>query len=195
MRIVFTSLTAATAFFGLQATAQATVRIHIDLASQSMHVSSRHGEYDWAVSTGRPGHRTPTGVYRPQRMFVMTHSHKYDDAPMPHAIFFSGGYAIHGTYQTAALGGVASHGCVRLAPGAAAALYEMVKHEGASIVISGKAPGRDTEVAEREPHRAGHRLAARWRERYLEDALGYAPYKGHHARSLPDWVDNPLENQ
>jgi L,D-transpeptidase catalytic domain len=195
MRFVFAPLTVATAFFGLQTTAQATVHIHIDLRTQSMHVSSRHGDYNWAVSTGRPGHRTPTGVYRPQRMYVMTHSHKYDDAPMPHAIFFTGGYAIHGTYQTAALGGVASHGCIRLAPGNAAALFEMVKHEGATIEISGKAPGGDVAVAERETHRAGHRLAAQWRQRYLDDgALGYAPQKRHHARSLPDWVDNPLEN-
>ena len=72
----------------------------------------------------------------------------------------------------------------------------MVKHEGATIEISGKAPGSDVAVAERETHRAGHRLAAHWRQRYLEeDALGFAPYKRHHARSLPDWVDNPLENE
>ena len=193
MRFVFAPLTAATAFFGLQTTAHATVHIHIDLSAQSMHVSAREGDYDWAVSTGRVGHRTPTGAYRPQRMYVMTYSRKYEDAPMPHAIFFSGGYAIHGTYATGALGHVASHGCVRLAPGNAAALFEMVQHEGAAIVISGVAPSGP--VAERERHRAGQRLAGQWRKRYLDEALGYAPHKAGHARSLGDWANNPLENR
>ncbi len=194
MRFILAPLTAATAFFGLQATAQAAVQIHIDLTSQSMHVSSGAGSYDWAVSTGRPGHRTPTGYYHPQRMYVMTYSAKYDNAPMPHAIFFTGGYAIHGTYATGALGHVASHGCIRLAPENAATLFEMVKHEGASIVISGVAPGRDVVVAQRDTHRAGHRLAAQWRNRYRAEALGYAPHNPRHEKSLREWADNPLGN-
>jgi len=194
MRFVSAPLAAA-AFFGLPMAAQATVHIHIDLSRQTMHVASRDGEYDWPVSTGRPGHRTPTGVYHPQRMYAMTYSRKYDNAPMPHAIFFTGGYAIHGTGAVGALGSVASHGCVRLAPENAAALYEMVKHEGASIVIGGTAPGHDHVAQASERHRAGHRLAARWRTRYREDpALAYAPQPRHHARTLRDWVNNPLEN-
>ena len=193
MRFVSAPLAAATAFLGAQTAAQATVRVHVDLSSQTMHVSSRGGDYDWAVSTGRPGHRTPTGAYRPQRMFAMTFSRKYDMAPMPHAIFFSGGYAIHGTFATASLGGVASHGCIRLAPDNAAALYEMVKREGASIVISGRAPGRDDAAAARESHRAGHRLAAHWRNRYREAALGEPPRL--RVRALRAWADTPLESQ
>jgi hypothetical protein len=192
MRFVSAPLTVA-AFFGLQTAAHATVHIRVDLSSQRMHVASHAGNFDWAVSTGRPGHRTPTGVYRPQRMYTMTYSRKYEMAPMPHAIFFTGGYAIHGTYATAALGGVASHGCIRLAPDNAAALYEMVKHEGASIVIDGKAPGRDDDAATRETHRAGQRLAAHWRRHYREEALAYAPRQ--RARSLSSWVDDPLESQ
>ena len=184
---------AAVAYLGLAASAQAAVHIHIDLTSQTMHVQSAKGDYDWPVSTGRPGHRTPTGVYRPQRMYVTTFSRKYDNAPMPHAIFFTGGYAIHGTYSTAMLGQVASHGCIRLAPQNAATLFDLVKHEGARIEIGGHAPGADSAVAEREIHRGGHRLAAAWRERHLDEALGYAPRKTR--RTLRDWVNNPLENQ
>jgi hypothetical protein len=193
MRFVSAPL-AAVAFFGLHSAAQAHVHIHIDLATQSMHVASNAGEYDWPVSTGRRGHRTPTGVYHPQRMYVMAYSHKYENAPMPHSIFFSGGYAIHGTGAVGHLGHTASHGCIRLAPENAAALYEMVKQEGATIVISGAAPGQ-SEVAEaRERHRAGHRLAAKWRQRHLEDpALAYAPAPRHN-RSLRDWVNNPMGN-
>jgi hypothetical protein len=110
---------------------------------------------------------------------------------MPHAIFFTGGYAIHGTEAVGSLGGVASHGCVRLAPGNAAALFEMVKHEGATIVISGHAPGRD-DVAVRETHRTGQRLAAVVRRRYHEEALGFAPYR--RTPSLREWVNEPLGN-
>jgi lipoprotein-anchoring transpeptidase ErfK/SrfK len=68
----------------------------------------------------------------------MHYSKKYDNAPMPHSIFFRGGYAIHGTYATGALGRPVSHGCVRLSPAHAAQLYDMVKREGARISISGK---------------------------------------------------------
>jgi len=167
------------------------VQIHVDLTSQTMHVSSHAGTYDWPVSTGRPGHRTPTGVFHPQRMYVMTYSAKYDNAPMPHAIFFHGGYAIHGTYETRALGGVASHGCIRLAPQNAARLYDMVKHEGAAIVISGVAPGRDDAVAEHESRRP----AAHARQHNHEPALAYAPPPRRHARALRDWANNPLESQ
>jgi lipoprotein-anchoring transpeptidase ErfK/SrfK len=190
MRFVLAPAAAAAAFFGVAATAEARVQINVDLTSQTMHVASAGGEeYDWAVSTGRPGHRTPTGVYRPQRMFVMTHSIKYENAPMPHAIFFTGGYAIHGTESVGMLGRVASHGCVRLAPENAAALFELVKHEGASIVIHGQAPGREL-VAEH--HRAGHRLAAAMRRRWREQGLAYAPAPRHHARSLRAWARDPF---
>ena len=193
MRFVLAPVAAATALFGVVATAEARVQINVDLSNQTMHVTSSNGEdYDWAVSTGRPGFRTPTGVYRPQRMYTMVHSIKYENAPMPHAIFFTGGYAIHGTGAVGALGRVASHGCVRLAPENAATLFEMVKQEGASIVIHGHAPGRD-EVAAREPHRAGHRLAAAMRRKWREEGLAFAPHPRHHARSLRAWTLNPNE--
>jgi len=186
---------AAVAVFGFAASAEARVQIHVDLGAQTMHVASSEGDYDWPVSTGRAGFRTPTGAYRPQRMYEMVHSAKYDNAPMPHAIFFTGGYAIHATSATGALGRPASHGCVRLAPENAAMLYDLVKHEGASIVISGAAPGPDPVAAARERHRGGQRIAAQWRQRYLEDdTLSYAPVRRHHARPLRDWVNMPLES-
>jgi hypothetical protein len=181
MRFILALLAAASAYFGLQTAALATVQIHVDLTTQTMRVSSREGYFNWPVSTGRPGHRTPTGVYRPQRMYVSWYSRKFDDAPMPHAIFFRGGYAIHGTYETAGLGHVASHGCIRLAPRNAALLFEMVKREGASIVISGVAPGRDAR-------------AAQWRKRYREKALGRAESPRHGAPAPGDWVRIPLGN-
>jgi hypothetical protein len=70
----------------------------------------------------------------------MHYSRKYDMSPMPYSIFFRGGYAIHGSYATGALGRPASHGCVRLAPENAAVLYQLVQMEGASISITGSPP-------------------------------------------------------
>jgi lipoprotein-anchoring transpeptidase ErfK/SrfK len=49
---------------------------------------------------------------------------------MPHAIFFYGGLAIHGSYHIAQLGGPASHGCIRLHPSNAAMLFGIVRREG-----------------------------------------------------------------
>ena len=187
MRFV-SALMAAAALLALQATAQATVRIHIDLSTQSMRVTSAEGaQYDWPVSTGRPGYRTPTGAYRPQRMYVMTHSAKYENAPMPHAIFFRGGYAIHGSYETSRLGRPASHGCVRLAPGNAAILYQMVRREGAAILITGVAPGR-------ERPREGQRLAHR-RPAYRNGAVTYAPQPSPYEAPLRAWTVYPLDGQ
>lgn len=78
--------------------AQARVRIHVDLSSQTMHVSSASGDYVWPISSARSGFSTPRGTYGVQRLEAMHRSHKYHNSPMPHSIFFKGGYAIHGTY-------------------------------------------------------------------------------------------------
>lgn len=120
--------------------AEARVHIAIDLGSQTMRVSSANGDYVWRVSTARSGYSTPRGHYHATSLQLMHYSHKYHMSPMPHSIFFNGGYAIHGTYSTAELGRPASHGCIRLSPGNAAQLYQMVKAEGADIAISGSPP-------------------------------------------------------
>jgi lipoprotein-anchoring transpeptidase ErfK/SrfK len=60
----------------------------------------------------------------------MHYSRKYDNSPMPHSIFFKGGYAIHGTGYVRYLGRPASHGCIRLAPGNAARLFSLVRQHG-----------------------------------------------------------------
>ena len=120
--------------------AHATVHVAIDLTHQRMHVNGDEGSYDWPISSARSGFSTPGGSYAPTHLELMHYSKKYHMSPMPHAIFFRGGYAIHGTYSTASLGRPASHGCVRLSPGNAATLYAMVQHEGARISISGTPP-------------------------------------------------------
>lgn len=89
----------------------------------------------WPVSTARSGYFTPTGTFRPYSYQPIHYSKKYDNAPMPHSIFFSGGYAIHATPHVGALGRPASHGCVRLSPTNAASLYEMTQGEPTLITI------------------------------------------------------------
>lgn len=120
--------------------AHAGVVVRIDKSSQRMAVSvdgiTRHS---WPVSTGRRGYGTPSGVFRPQMMARRWFSRRYYNSPMPHAIFFHRGYAIHGTYELARLGGPASHGCVRLHPANAATLFALVERRGrhnTRIVIS-----------------------------------------------------------
>lgn len=109
----------------------ATVEARISLSNQRMQVSVNGvRKYNWAVSTGRSGYGTPTGSYRPQRLERSWYSRKYNNAPMPHSVFFRGGYAIHGTTAVKQLGSRASHGCVRLAPGNAATLYSLVSKYG-----------------------------------------------------------------
>lgn len=127
---------AATAFFVLipliATPARADLRVNIDKSSQRMSVRVDGApRYSWPVSTGRRGYGTPSGTFHPQAMMRRYFSRKYYNAPMPHAIFFYHGFAIHGTTDISRLGGPASHGCVRLHPAHAATLFALVQREGA----------------------------------------------------------------
>lgn len=117
--------------------AAAETNITISKSQQMMQVDSDFGSYQWRVSTARKGYYTPTGTFHPYSLQPMHYSRKYDMAPMPHSIFFSGGYAIHATPHVGSLGHPASHGCVRLSPSNAATLYGIVKNdrEGTTIRI------------------------------------------------------------
>jgi lipoprotein-anchoring transpeptidase ErfK/SrfK len=154
--------------------ANAHVQINIDLTLQTMTVHSGSGEtYVWPISSGKAGYATPRGVFRPRAMYVIVHSAKYDNAPMPHSIFFHGQYAIHGTNAVGNLGRPASHGCVRLSPGHAATLFAMVQRQGAEIRIVGS-PFDDIAHSDK---RSG-------------TALGFAPIR--HTRTLKQWARDPL---
>lgn len=132
-RLVLAAFIAALSFAFLPAanTAEAGLLVRIDRGSQTMAVTvDGVHRYTWRVSTGRPGLGTPAGVFHPQSMATRWFSRKYYNSPMPHAIFFYGGLAIHGSYDIAQLGGPVSHGCVRLHPGNAAVLFGLVEREG-----------------------------------------------------------------
>jgi L,D-transpeptidase catalytic domain len=142
----------------------AGVDIRVDLAAQRMVITTPDGETrSWPVSSGREGFRTPTGSYRVQLMKTYHWSRKYH-GHMPHAIFFSGGYAIHGTDSVRRLGRPASSGCIRLHPSHARELFAMVREHGQGgtrIAISGQVGGH-TAVASRRAHAApGAEIAER----------------------------------
>lgn len=141
MRKLLSLIAVCLGLFALANAAQAKVNISIDLSSQTMRVTSGSGaSHVWPVSTARSGYVTPRGSYAPTLLKRMHYSKKYHNSPMPHSIFFHGGYAIHGTGAVSQLGRPASHGCIRLAPKNAAALFQMVKAEGAAIQIVGSPP-------------------------------------------------------
>jgi hypothetical protein len=124
------------------AEARANVLITVDKLAQAMTVTvDGVARYRWPVSTGRLGYATPVGTFHPFRMEQTYFSKEFDDAPMPHAIFFTAqGHAIHGTDDTAQLGWAVSHGCVRIAPENATTLYALVTKEGlgkTTVVITG----------------------------------------------------------
>jgi hypothetical protein len=183
------SLVLAALFVSIGA-AQATVQIQIDLSTQRMRVDSSKGSYTWPVSTARAGYVTPRGTYAPIGLQKMHYSRKYHMSPMPHSIFFNGGYAIHGTYATGALGRPASHGCVRLAPGNAAALYKMVQEEGAQISITGSSPARPTLFA----HHSHKSKIAGLRTHRHSPAMAYAPHQRYRSSSVKSWQSAPTVN-
>lgn len=176
MRFILKLLSGLCLVFAAQGHALAYVHIDVDLSSQTMRVHSDSGaSYVWPISSGREGHLTPDGVFHPQRLYVMVHSAKYGNAPMPHSIFFHGQYAIHGTTAVGHLGSPASHGCIRLSPANAAILFAMVQSQGAQIRITGSPYSNIAHL-----HRHQH---------HEETALGYAPR--HHVKSLNEWARDP----
>jgi L,D-transpeptidase catalytic domain len=117
-------------FCGIQH-AEAKLDILVDKSTQRMMVmQDGYMRYIWPVSTGRDELETPNGTYTPQRLERSWFSSEYYASPMPYAIFFYHGYAIHGSNAINQLGGPASHGCVRLHPHHAALLFAMVEQEG-----------------------------------------------------------------
>ncbi len=123
-------------------TLAAVVDITINKVSQKMTVRIDGSvKYVWPVSTGAPGYDTPSGKFRPFRLEEEHYSTEWDDAPMPHSIFFTGeGHAIHGTEYTKSLGRRASHGCIRLSQKNAETLFGVVSKNGlknTSVAIKG----------------------------------------------------------
>lgn len=122
----------------------ASILIRIDKPTQTMTVSVDGQErYRWRVSTGATEFSTPVGSYNALHMKVIHYSREWDNARMPHSIFFTErGHAIHGSNHSG-LGTPRSHGCVRLSLPNAAMLYQLVETHGISktkVVVTGSDP-------------------------------------------------------
>jgi hypothetical protein len=152
-----------------------TVLIDIDKSKQQVTVFVDGVEtYQWPVSTGKRGYATPSGTYTALSMNEVWYSKEWDNAPMPHAIFFmKDGHAIHGSYEVKNLGKPASHGCVRISPQDATILFALVKKAGLSntqVVLSGETAGGEGKVASSTQSRKAVRTASRARA-----AWGFGP--------------------
>lgn len=143
MRFGFVAAVLAVVALAWAAPASAAVTITVDKSTQRMRVVvDGVTKYTWPVATGAKGYVTPSGTYTAFRMEEDHYSKEWDDAPMPHSIFFTHqGHAIHGSNSR--LGVPLSHGCVRLAPQNAATLYKLVQREGlfsTRVIILDRAP-------------------------------------------------------
>ena len=206
MRALFAFIVAATVLSLVATAARAKVLVTINKSTQRMIVSA-DGEplYNWAVSTGRAGRDTPSGEYRAFRLEKDHYSKEWDDAPMPHSIFFTRvGHAIHGSYETGKIGSPASAGCVRLAPENAETLFALVEEQGVlntAVEVIGdlrvalaRRPSQpaaseiDRNVMPRRRHGTpGYRYAEPARPRYGEAPTQYyiQPYGGPYSARRP----------
>lgn len=157
-----------------------TLTADINLTTQQMTVTSGGKVlHVWPISSGRQGYDTPRGTFHPQWAAKMHYSKQYDDAPMPHSVFFNGGIATHGTQATGLLGRPASHGCVRLAPSSAATFYALVHQHGYAatrIVVRGTPKPREEMVAQRS-----------YREPRDQAGRGYPPMYRSYAYQAPSY--------
>ena len=110
------------------------VRLLVSISDQRAYVY--RGETLVAVSTvstGKPGHATPTGTFPIKEKRAVHFSNKYNNAPMPHMQRLTNdGIALHAGHIP---GHPASHGCVRLPGKFAAALFE-VTQRGTAVTIT-----------------------------------------------------------
>jgi lipoprotein-anchoring transpeptidase ErfK/SrfK len=132
--------------------AGSVVLININKTKQEMTVFVDGVEkFHWPVSTGRAEYSTPSGTYTATSMNKIWYSKQWDNAPMPHSIFFiKDGHAIHGSYEVKNLGKPVSHGCVRISPQNAATLYTLVEENGldsTQVVLTGVTPGGEFKFA------------------------------------------------
>ena len=109
--------------------------IVISKASQHMYVFVDGKLWDSSpVSTGKPGHDTPVGIFPILQKKVRHFSNIYRNAPMPHMQRLTwGGIAIHAGKLP---GYPASHGCIRLPAEFARALYQVTGKGTTTVVVT-----------------------------------------------------------
>ncbi len=88
------------------------------------------------VSTGKRPTPTLTGTYAIQSKFRSTRmqGEGYNISNVPYAMFYSGGYAIHGADWHNSFGTPVSHGCVNMRVSSAGWLYDWAR-VGTPVVV------------------------------------------------------------
>ncbi len=113
--------------------------ILISLAEQRLYVFGNHQLIAWStISSGKPGHDTPTGLFSVTEKDPNHHSNLYNNASMPFFLRLTdGGVGMHAGVLP---GYAASHGCIRLPEGMAHQLYEHVEPGTMVQIISDTIP-------------------------------------------------------
>lgn len=119
--------------------------IVVSIADQRLYAYNGTQLVAWSnVSSGRPGHDTPTGSFTVSEKDVDHHSNLYDNAPMPYFMRLTdGGVGLHAGILP---GYPASHGCVRLPMSMARELYQHVE-SGTSVDIISTSVGNNVAQA------------------------------------------------
>jgi hypothetical protein len=117
----------------------APLTLIVDLSGQRVN-GYRGTERVWSsrISSGKRGHRTPTGVFSIIQKRRRHFSNLYNNAPMPHMQRLTwSGIAFHGGPIP---GYPASHGCVRLPYGEARNLFRKTNMKSTRVVVTYGAP-------------------------------------------------------
>ena len=146
---------------------QAGKRIVVDLSKQEAY-AYEDGELQFSgwISTGKPGHRTPTGRFRVLEKDIDHVSSKYPEpnggAEMHYMLRLTDyGVAMHLGYVP---NYPASHGCIRMENGFAQKMYRWA-HVGTPVLIKGTPP----RMVDRPLSRHAPRVASRQRSRSQTD--------------------------
>ncbi len=122
------------------------VWIYVSIAEQTAYLTlDGRSVASWKVSSARKGYRTKRGDFNPNgRVYDYYESKRYPGGGfkykgrrmgnMGFAVFYYGGYALHGTAAIKNLGRPASHGCVRQHPEHAEYFNQLVRHYGKNNV-------------------------------------------------------------
>jgi lipoprotein-anchoring transpeptidase ErfK/SrfK len=111
--------------------------IEIRLRSQRLLAWQGHQlVYAVVVSTGKSDTPTPTGIFNIQTKHptARMQGEDYNIPDVPHVMYYSGNYGIHGAYWHRSFGIPVSRGCTNVAPDHAAWLYRWAS-VGTPVVV------------------------------------------------------------
>ena len=148
-----------TALFALFASFASARHIVVNLSQQrACAYEGNSPVFCGNISTGKPGHRTPTGRFRVLEKDIDHVSSKYPEpnggAKMHYALrLTSGGIAMHLGYVPSY---PASHGCIRMQSGFAQRMYSWA-HVGTPVRVIGTPPGHVNRSAFSRVYGTSHR--------------------------------------